>query len=130
MAIQPPPPKLWAPYREGAREEAVTIAIPGARARILHSTWWDGGLLTDFLVLQQVDIGRSDQPEWTDIVRVDCCHQEVHSHRLYADPDVVYRVIKKIETPEDLQAGAEEAESHVYDEMDEHLRRWEHGRSR
>jgi hypothetical protein len=65
------------------------------------------------------------EPEWVDIVRVDCCHQEVHAHRLYADPEAVYKVLQPIRTPEDLWAGAELAETLVYDEWETHLRRWE-----
>lgn len=130
MGIPPQPtPKSWEPYRHGPGEWTHVEMFPSGMTRISYGLWWDGGLLTDMVLVQQVDVGDGDEPEWQEIVRVDCCHGEVHVHLLYlADPASVYRVIRPIDTPEDLRAGADEAEQLVYDEWEEHLRRWESGR--
>lgn len=128
MAVEPTPAKLWTPYRAGTEEQAFTAGLLGTMARIVHVLWWDGKRLADFVLLQQVDVGGDEGPEWKDVIRVDCCHQEVHVHRMYDRNEEVYKVVRRIETPEDLQKGAEEAEAIVYDEWEEHLRRWEHGR--
>lgn len=100
MTIPPPAEELWTPYREGLPGSSTIDLVDGSR--IHRRRWWDGQLLTDFLSLQQVEVGDDDEAEWIDIVRVDCCHQEVHVHRLYADPEAVYKVLQPIRTPEGL----------------------------
>jgi len=113
----------WKPYRSGP-PQATTFDLFGAKVE--HRQWWDGKQLTDFVLTLQAERGDTEESIWEDVLRVDCCHREVHAHRLYLpDPNDVYRVITPIETPEDLWEGADLAEDLVYGEWQEHLRRWE-----
>jgi len=122
MTIHPAADILWKPYRDGP-PTGHTADL--GDCRIEHRLWHDGQLLTDFALVLQVPVWGADlvEPEgWEDIVRVDCCYQEVHAHRLYAkNPDDVYKVLKPIRTPEDLREGAELAEALIYGDWEEHL---------
>lgn len=121
MRIDPPPDEIWVPRRSGF---VVPTTVDLGSCRIEHRMWFEGGLLTDFVLVQQVpvEIANADSEEWEDILRVDCCHGEVHAHRLYmSDPTDVYKVLKEIRTPEDLSEGAELAETLIYGEWESHL---------
>lgn len=122
--------KPWRPYRPEPADTQVHPMFGAPITRIVYVMWWDGTLLTDFVLTQQVNVGTDEDPDWVEIVRVDCRHGEVHSHLLYlssSNADDVYNVIQSISTPEDLRKGAEAAEELVFGQWQQHLRRWEHG---
>ena len=126
LTIHPAPPELWKPYRFGTRDESFSASLIGP-TQLFTVMWWDSGRLADFLILQQVE-GDGGEGEWDDIIRIDCCHNEVHMHRLYADPDAVYKVIRPICTSEDLMKGYDMAVDMMNDEWGEHMRKWQGGR--
>lgn len=124
MSVHPSDDR-WKPYRN---ESPDVISVDLFGARIEHRQWWDGKQLTDFVLTLQAETGDADEPRWDDVLRVDCCHGEVHAHRLYrTDPNDIYRTLKVIATPQDLWDGSEMAEDLIYGEWQEHLRRWEGG---
>lgn len=114
------------PYREGCELDDRVIDIGGG-TRIAHRIWRADGRLTDFAIQVQVDVGDADKDEWYDIIRVDCCHGEVHMHRVYSD-DSVYAVLKSIQSQADVQLGFNDADEQVWDQYEEHVRRWRGGR--
>jgi hypothetical protein len=63
--------------------------------------WWDGGMLNDFVMSQQVK--GEEEDEWIDIVRIDCSHQEVHIHRFDVrdDDESTRRILRSITSPGD-----------------------------
>lgn len=88
------------------------------------------GQLVDFSLAQQrrvVKDGTGNSEDWVDVIRVDCCHGEVHAHRSTRSGKRTRRKWCKIEGPDDVNAGWEYANRAVLDQWPQNLRRWEHG---
>jgi hypothetical protein len=62
--------------------------------------------------------------EWSELVRADCCHNQVHTHKFFPDEEEDRTVNVKIHSPEDLQTGADQVEALIYDNWEYYARRW------
>lgn len=88
--------------------------------------WKHKGKMVDFVLKHELE---EEEGIFRDIVKVDCCHGEVHIHRYNADGDEVARdPIRPISEQDDLVEGYEEAKVLVYDKWEENFGRWERGR--
>lgn len=122
LSIPPPPLQRAVPYRACA-EDCRELDL-GA-ARIITVMWWDGGLLTDFVFTLDGDL----DGEWGPILRIDCCHDEVHIHRFDSSGgESVRKVLRKIESADDIRMGYDEGEREIFDHWEENVRRWGGGR--
>jgi hypothetical protein len=117
MAIQPQETR-WQPDRRGTPE---SYPVDFGRGCRLHSElWFDGGLLTDLVLILERE---EEEDEWVELVRVDCCHNQVHLHRFDFDESQVRRVLVDVTRPEDIQTGADLAEDLIYGHWENYLSR-------
>ena len=113
----------WKPYRKGCRQDFNYIALSGTE-RVYQSMWFDGNQLTDFVLIQQTKV----RSRWTDIAKVDCCHQEVHVHRHRKDGSEQRKVLQAVLTPPDMIIGLKMGQDLIFDHWMNNLRRWSRGR--
>jgi hypothetical protein len=125
MTVVPEPEPVWEPYREGTREEARTFDLLGTGNQIYQALYFDKGKVVDFVLKQEID----DDGVWREVLRVDCCHGEAHSHRFDADGQEVERkVLVKIMKQADVVVGLDKAEKMIYDKWQSNVTRWSRGR--
>jgi hypothetical protein len=83
------------------------------------------GQLLDFALIQE----RFVEGSWQVVVRIDCCHGEVHMHRMNASGLEFRRdVLLPITGQACVAEGYEKAERIVFDEWSENVRRCDRGR--
>jgi hypothetical protein len=114
---------VWERYRDGALRDEQHIEFT-AVDRVYQSLWRDGRQITDFVLIQQVKI----RGKWRDVVKVDCCHQEVHAHHLCSNGTETKKILQKVAKPADLGIGLEKASTLIFDKWKDNLRRWDRGR--
>ena len=103
-----------------------TIDLMASGHRIYQRLDVPKGQVVDFCLSHQAYV--EDVDAWLDVVRVDCCHGEVHAHHLDREGRQLTRsVIRPIGHVGDVQAGLEEAEALIYDRWEQHARRWDRG---
>lgn len=116
-----PEPDSWEPDLSRADlidETACPLVGPH---RIFQKLWFFRGQVIHFVLIQQVEAGDS----WDDVVRIDCCHAEVHAHYYRAPDDEARRqVFSPITSQADVTKGLDWAESVVYEHWEENLRGW------
>jgi hypothetical protein len=122
-----PEPARFSPDMRGAREETWHDFM-SADDRITWRTTRNGrGRLVDFSLTQWHRVG-PEEDEWTEIVRVDAKHGEVHRHTFDSDGSkIVRRKYCDLNGYDDFDRGLRYAERTVIDRFDENLRRWQYG---
>jgi hypothetical protein len=113
----------WKPYRNGCRQDDNYIGLSEVD-RVYQSMWYDGHQLTDFVLIQQV----RRKNRWTDVVKVDCCHQEVHAHHRRQDDSETRKLLQIVGVPGDMRIGLDKAIDLIFKHWTNNLRRWARGR--
>ncbi|MEA2687277.1 MAG: hypothetical protein QOE93_2472, partial [Actinomycetota bacterium] len=70
MSILPAPEKCFEPYRIPSGDQTRTYDWMDG-ARIVYATWYDGGRLTDFALMLQME-PVDEAGEWLEARRIDC----------------------------------------------------------
>jgi len=115
-------PELWKPYRAGCRQDLNYIDLTDV-TRVYQSLWYDGSQLTDFVLIQQVKV----KSRWSDVLKVDCCHQEVHAHQRRHDDSKSRTLLHEIKAVADVRTGLDKANDLIFKHWRNNLRRWERG---
>jgi hypothetical protein len=113
----------WKPYHAGCRQDDNYIDL-SEDSRVYQSLWYDGHQLTDFVLIQQV----RRKSRWSDVVKVDCCHQEVHAHQRRHDDSETRKLLQQVTAPGDLRIGLDKATDLIFKHWTNNLRRWARGR--
>lgn len=120
--VPPPPADRFQPYREPAGDESRIFDLQ--TCRVYQGAWYTRGRLTDFVVAIQLEV---ESDEWTDVWRIDCCHGEVHIHRFDARGSENRKVLRRIDTQEDVELGFDMAMDTIYEQHEVALMRWNRG---
>lgn len=116
-------PEVWSPYRlDGSYED--TDIEPENGVKIFQRIWWDGAQMTDWLIVVKIRWRSKDR----EVARADCRHGEAHWHQNHRSGTETRKVLRKIETPQDLFRAYDDAYSIIARDWDGCLRRWERGR--
>jgi hypothetical protein len=118
-----PAPALWTPRRDSAHRDENYIHVT-SDVQIYQSLWYDGHQLTDFVLVLQV----KNRSHWSDVLKVDCCHNAVHAHIYTVKGTETIKELQAITQPKDLILGCEMAENLVFKQTDTYLRRWFRGK--
>jgi hypothetical protein len=119
MGTAPVDPPSWDRRRIGSRGEKLFFDLL-SDSRIMECLWFDGRLLTDFVLSHQVD----RRGAWVDIVRVDCCDEEVHVHRFTRQGEETRKSLRVIRGPVDIKEGFDEAKGLIFDHWQSNERMW------
>lgn len=105
-----PPPELppWIAPTEGRRVKNIPSPLDGDY-RVFEHIETVNGRLVEFAIMIQKPNGE----DWYDIIRADCDHHEVHIHVFV--PSASRKIIRKINTQNDVIEGYHEAKTAVYD---------------
>lgn len=120
--VLPPPAKRFEPYREPSGDESRVFDLEVCR--VYQGAWYARGRLTDFVVAIQVEV---ESDEWVDVWRIDCCHGEVHIHRFDAKGNDNRKVLRQIDTQDDVEHGYGIAIDTIYEQYEVALMRWNRG---
>lgn len=113
----------WKPYRDGAQRTENIIDLSEVD-RVYQSIWCVDHQVTDFVLVQQV----KRKSRWSDVVKVDCCHQMVHAHMHAPDGSEVRKDLQAVRTTADLRIGIDKANDLIFKHWERNLRRWQRGR--
>lgn len=114
------------PHRDECEVLDFDVDLLGSDDRIHVRYFLHEGRVVEFAMMQQAMVGPD---EWADVVKVDCCHDEVHVHRYSsAGVQVSRTVIRPIRSLDDVETGLDEAEELIYEHWEENRRRWNDGR--
>ena len=123
--MSPPSALRFTPYRPGRTPTPLVTDLFDLGVVRLW-LWTENGKLVDFLLKHEVE---EDDGIVADVVKVDCCDDEVHIHRYDADGEEVTRTtIRPIYTQDDVVRGLDDAKGLVYERWQENHGRWERGR--
>jgi hypothetical protein len=115
-------PPRWKPYRDGARLDENYIDLTDTD-RVYLALWYDDHQLTDFVMIQQI----KRRSRWSEIVKVDCCHQEVHAHQRKPDDSETRKTLQEVQGPADLRIGLDKANDLIFKHWQNNVRRWRRG---
>jgi hypothetical protein len=116
------PQTEWKPYRDGAEQVENYIEMSESD-RVYQSLWCENHQVTDFVMIQQI----KNKSRWTDVVKVDCCHLEVHAHHRRKNDSEDRKVLQVIEGPSDIRIGLDKANDLIFKHWKNNLRRWHRG---
>lgn len=119
-------PPAWTPDDSTWETTEYTIPLLGTEDRVVVRLATDRAKVMDFAMMQQVLVDLEDD-EWVDIVRIDCCHGEVHIHRFDMQGNDSRQALFPLTGPADVQKGLDYAEDVVYEQWEANRRRWEVG---
>jgi hypothetical protein len=131
MAQSPAP--AWAPDLTNSTSEVQYIALPGPtfeRVRVVQRLVWDEkGRIIDFAMMLQF-LADEEIEGWLDVIRIDCSHGTTHGHRFsFAGKEVERFECVTLNGLGDVKLGLDLAEALIYDQWEEHIRRWQNGKS-
>lgn len=84
------------------------------------------GRLVDFAIILEV---QDVSGLWVEASKIDCCHAQVHLHQRYRSrkEDDTRVVIRDVKDETDITESVDLAIDRIYDDFEEHLRKWSHG---
>lgn len=122
----------WVPNLSEYDHDSWRTYLLGTSDAVVVSLWTDeNGRIVHFAMVQQTALYVDDEaePEWVEVAKVDCAHGEVHVHRYSSTGrELSKKAFCTINSPDDVTAGYEYAQTVIFDQWEENLRRWEYGR--
>jgi hypothetical protein len=122
----PPSDMRWSPDPGSIAEEyPINMPIPGLGRVVGRQALDEGNRLVEFSLTAQVEVSPG---EWSDVVRIDTEHEEVHIHYFSRDRRQIGReVISPIRHISDVDRGYEHAYTLLVVKWADHERRWRGG---
>lgn len=119
---EPDPEERFVPSRPASGDQCRTYDV--GSHQVFHGVWFgEDGRVTDFCMCIQVPI----EGEWNDVLRIDCCHGEVHVHRFDSGGRETRKVLFPVYSQEDVEKGFDQATRLIYEQADVALMGWERG---
>jgi hypothetical protein len=127
------PVPAWTPDFTDSTSEEQYIALPGPafeKVRVVQRLVWDDKhRIIDFAMMLQF-LADKELDGWLDVIRIDCSHGTTHGHRFnFAGKEVERFECVTLNGLGDVKLGIDIAEAIVYDQWEDHIRRWQSGKS-